>query len=522
MWKKRKERLTMRSLIHQIKSKIATFLTAEHLDVATIGTKPSCSSLPFREVIVGLILALSASAVAGDRFVDVSQKCPRYFTFADGRTFLPIGCNICFDRLYGGENGSRAECEERFFARMRKFAANGGNYLRIWLGHPFFEVMPEKAGEYDASATETVLKTVKLAEELGIRLKFTLESFRRTQPKPKEKYPIFVRPAYLPYARDMAEFFRSEKCFDLYLGKARYLKSKGVGDSPAVVCWELWNEINACGWIDVYEDWSNRMLAALKEEFPRQMVVQNLGSFSDPHDFYEYDYLSRVKDNAFMQVHRYLDPGAALDVARAPMDVICADAVREMLDRRADIPAFVAETGAVLSRHAGPSALYAVDREGTLLHDEIFAPFFAGSAGCGHPWHWDHQYIDRHDLWWHFGRFAHAVKGLDPVAERFRPFHSETHRLRLYGLAGRKTTVVWCRDKASDWRSELENGVPAKEIVGEETPFESKIGFAVYLPWEDREVDLPAGRCVLPAFRRSCVIRFEDGRAANLGIQREI
>ena len=264
------------------------------------------------------------------------------------------------------------------------------------------------------------------------------------------------------------------------------------------------------------------MLAALQEMFPRQMVTQNLGSFADPHDFYEYDYLARVKQNAFMQVHRYLDPGAAMDVTRGPMDILCADSVREMLDRRPDRPAFLAETGAVQARHRGPSVLYAIDTKGTLLHDEIFAPFFAGSAGSGQPWHWDHQYIDQHDLWYHFKRFATAIEGLDPVAERFRPFHSETHRLRLYGLAGRKTTVVWCREKASDWRSELVDGRTPQPVEGEVLPFESKTGFSVYLPWKDLTVKLPAGRAALPAFTRSCVLRFQDGCSAYLGIQRDI
>ena len=476
-----------------------------------------------------LYSALSAAFVlatclpaASARFVDVHPDAPRYMVEASGKTFLPIGCNICFDRLYGGEDGSRAACEERYFRRMRTFAANGGNFLRIWLGHPFFEVMPDKPDVFDPAAAETLRRTVRLAEELGIRIKFTLESFRRTTPAfPGEKH-IFLRPLYAPYAKDMLEFFASERCREIYLGKARFLKSLGFGDSPAVICWELWNEINAMGPVAVYEAWSDRMLADLQALFPRQMVTQNLGSFADPHDFYEYDYLARVKDNAFMQAHRYLDPGAALDVTRGPMDVLCADAVREMLDRRPDRPAFLSETGAVLARHAGPSDLYEKDVGGTLLHDEIFAPFFAGSAGCGQPWHWDHQYIDRHGLWYHFGRFARAVKGLDPAAERFRPIHSETHRLRFFALIGRKTTVVWCRDKQNTWESELRRGEPPRKIENEIIPFDSSSGFAVYLPWEDREVRLPAGRCRLPVFERSCVVRFTDGSSAYLGIQRDL
>ena len=459
------------------------------------------------------------------RFVDVHPQAPRYFRNADGTTFLPIGGNLCFDRLYGSDGSDRAACEARLFRRMRTFAANGGNFLRLWLGHPFFDIMPEKPRVFDHAAEATLVKTVKLAEELGIRLKFTLESFRRTKaPAPGDRYYLtyFIKPLYWPYAKDMRAFFRSQECFDIYLAKAKRLRELGFGDSPAVICIELWNEINSTGSISVYEDWSARMLAALRTEFPRQMTVQNLGSFSDPQDFCEYDYLSRVRDNDFMQVHRYLDPGAAMDVTRGPMDILCADSVREMLDRRPDRPALLAETGAVQSRHKGPSFLYEVDTQGTLLHDEIFAPFFAGSAGCGQPWHWDHQYLDRYGLWYHFGRFARAVKGIDPAAENFRPAHTETSETRVYMLLGRKTTLLWCRDKASTWENELVRGVPAQPLKGVRLPFDSVGGFKVYLPWEDREIDLPAGPCVLPEFTRSCVVRFVDARPSCLGIQREI
>lgn len=110
----------------------------------------------------------------------------------------------------------------------------------------------------------------------------------------------------------------------------------------------------------------------------------------------------------------------------------------------------------------------------------------------------------------------------DPVREGMRPFHTETMRLRVYGLVGAKTTIVWCRDKECTWRTELEQGIPPVEIRDVVLPFESTSGFKVYLPWEDREVVLPAGKCRLPPFSRSCVIRFTDGSSAYLGIQRDI
>jgi hypothetical protein len=64
--------------------------------------------------------------------------------------------------------------------------------------------------------------------------------------------------------------------------------------------------------------------------------------------------------------------------------------------------------------------LYAVDKDGSLLHDLLFAPFFAGAAGPGQAWHWDH-YIDKNDLWYHFARFNEAIKDIDPVQEKFIP-----------------------------------------------------------------------------------------------------
>lgn len=252
------------------------------------------------------------------------------------------------------------------------------------------------------------------------------------------------------------------------------------------------------------------MLPRLRKMFPHQMVVQNLGSFSGDETFRWYDYLAEQPCNDFLQVHRYLDPGAALDVCRGSVDQLAADSIRELLDRDAGRPAILAEVGAVEANHSSYSHLYELDREGTLLHDQLFAPFFAGSAGSGQSWHWDELYIDRHDLWYHFRRFARAVEGIDPVAEAFRPFHTETHRLRLWGLRGKSHLLLWCRDKTSNWQSELQRNIPAEVLSGESIPVpENATEGSCYLPWEDRwrELRCREGRGELPPFRRSIVVK---------------
>ena len=457
-------------------------------------------------------MTLFALIAAISTFIGVSEKDPRYFQTREGKTWVPVGMNICFERL----GFSREEARAKFDAWMTAFAANGGNFMRVWLSTPWTEIMPERAYAFDCEAEENLTWLVRRAEALGIRLKFTLEHFRGTKPVKTEftdtqaKLVSFQRPLYVPYAKTMREFFSSEKCFDVYVAKARRFLELGFGDSPAVIAWETWNEINSTGadkatWMA----WSAKTCAELKRLFPNQMTLTNLGSYSAPTAYRAYAGLAKTENNDFLQIHRYLDPGAEIDVCRGPMDVLAAQAIRDLRELDRARPLLVAEIGAVEANHAGPSKLYEKDREGTLLHDALFAPFFAGSAGCGAFWHWDHMYVHRWNLWWHFGRFAKAIEGLDPVAERFRPFYTETPRLRVYGLEGATTTVAWCRDKASDWKSELVEGRPATVIAGERFPVPGA-ELSCYLPWEDRCVKCAAP--VLPPFRRSIVVRCPTAR----------
>ncbi len=445
------------------------------------------------------------------KFIRPSRLDPRYFENQDGSTWLPIGLNLCFVRDSGRK--SEAEVLELFRSWMTSFAENGGNFIRIWLGVPFFDIMPDRPGEFSERNLSHIRFIVELAERLGIRIKFTLEHFRHIgHGRDTELFPgvvDFNKPLYLGLVSSMREYLASPECRSLYLAKARHLAEAGIGDSEAVIAWELWNEINCLGLSDELKAWSGFMIRELSSLFPHQMIVQNLGSFSGAAGYRLYDYLGSLPGNAFLQVHRYLDPGAELDVCRGPMDVLCADAVRELRDRNGRIPVFLAECGAVEANHACYSDLYALDTEGTLLHDMLFAPFFAGSAGCGQAWHWDHLYIQKHHLYHHFARFARTVKGVDPVQERFVPYHTETHHLRIYGLRGKKHCLLWCRDKQSNWKSELVEGKTPESLHGEKIPVESCGKCVCYLPWEDREISAPVrdGWCGLPDFRRSIVVK---------------
>jgi len=447
-----------------------------------------------------------------DKWLEPSKVNNRYFIDSNQKTTILVGVNLCFYR--NTDNLSDAKIMQQYEKWINDFASNGGNFIRIWLGVPFFNVMPDKIGEYRKDKLSNIKKIVTLAEKHGIKIKFTLEHFRRieTANEDTESFPgvvDFNKPLYSEVACNMPEYLNSEKCRQIYLDKARFLAEAGIGDSPAVVAWELWNEINCIAPIELVAPWSDYIIQELKQIFPHQMILQNLGSFSASSMYKYYNYLSTVKDNAFMQAHRYLDPGADLDVCRGPIDILCADSIRELFKRRNDCPAILAEGGAVEANHSRFSDLYEGDTEGTILHDVLFAPFFSGSAGCGQCWHWDHIYIDRHNLWYHFKRFSRAISGIDPIAEEFTSFYTETKNLRVYGLQGQNIDVIWCRDKASPWERELIGGVAAEVMAGEKVPISNKSKCVCYLPWEDRDekCQVSDGWCELPAFKRSIVLK---------------
>ena len=461
-----------------------------------------------------------ASPPESKRFVQVSEKDCRYFQYDDGAPFIPVGPNIPWSRTTT-EPGELLKQYEHYFSEL---AANGGNFTRIWLSAPHWELEHRQAGQYDLEKKGRVLDgLLALAARHGIKIKFCIENFRQllNRPAPFEGSVAFDKPIYHPDhggpVRTMDEYLHSEAGRSLYLGKLRFL-SEHYRDNPSVFGWELWNEMNSIRSAHKPEDifeWTETMLAEAKKLFPRHLVMQSLGSFDTDTKRAFYKSFSLLEGNQVAQIHRYLDPGEKkLPVVHGPMDLLAADATRELLSYGLNKPAVVSEVGAVEANHAGPSRLYDVDTGGVLLHDLLFAPFFSGAAGPGQGWHW-HHYIDKNDLWWHFGRFTEAIKGIDPPAEDFAPFFCLSGQMRIYGLKGRHTTISWLRDTQSGWQSELVDRKPTQAIEGLTIDL-AELGISpdrteieCYLPWENRWVqpERQKNSLKLPTFTRSIVLR---------------
>jgi hypothetical protein len=459
-------------------------------------------------------------ARADESFVRVSPRDNRYFELSNGKPYIPIGLNMIAPP---GRDEKQALATMEDW--MQKLSANGGSYIRLWLSNPFFDVESTKSGVYDEEKAKRIDAVLALARKYNIRVKMTLEHFRHLGDgsQPWAAKPIHHVSRGGP-AKDIVDFFASPASREQFKKKLDWY-AKRYGDDPTIFAWELWNEFDAVQEMWRPErwqqgglalDWTQVMLDALHQRFPKNLAVQNLGSFDNERKTDIYRTFCLIRGNDVAQVHRYLDLGAKLELCHGPMDVLAADAVTTLLSFNSGKPVVLAESGAVEPSHSGPFKLYEQDKAGVLLHDILFAPFFAGAAGSGQCWHWD-SYVAKNDLWQHFGRFAQAVKDIDPPAEHFRPIRIEHPRLRIYALAGQRTLLAWCRDSENTWKAELADG-KAPELLKDQSitlpqDLAPKQGATVrfYDPWTNAwsQGKIDAGKLSLPPFRRSMVFRLE-------------
>jgi len=458
---------------------------------------------------LGVILANAQSK----RFIKVSGDNPAYFSYSDGSAYIPVGINMI------NPSGRYADNPDSAFQEigewMKNLATNGGNYVRVWLSQSFWDI-EEKAGVYDEKKAARIDKFIQMARENHLHIKMTLEHFRSVtmEENPQRWATKFAYHKSNGGPLDsVREYLTTAAGRKLFLDKIDYYK-KRYGSDTLFFGWELWNEMNAVKGPEdlVFYEWNETMLKEVKRRFPDNLVMQSLGSFDGEYAKPVYEKIMSMPGNEVAQVHRYLDLGAKMEVCHAPMDVICSSAIKDLQAYRLHKPVILAETGAVEPNHAGPSKYYPKDTAGILLHDILFAPFFTGSAGAGMSWHWE-SYVHKNNLWYHYGRFKEAIKGIDPLSESLAPSFEETDSLRIYTLNGKKTTLIWVRDKSNNWRTELDEGVAPKMLRGYtiKLPGGKKQKITVYDPWKNKWMLVKSknGILTVPDFKRSVVIRLQ-------------
>ncbi len=159
----------------------------------------------------------------------------RAFTLDSGETFFPLGANRC----WGDPRRT-----DRYLHDMELLAASGVNCLRVWIA-PWWIPLEQTPACFDPVAAARLDLIVEHAEALGLRLILCIEQHGNLEPAGGE-IGLWNRHPYNTAnggpCRLRTQFFTAPEARRLFQNRLRYLVARW-GYSPAVMAWELFNEV---------------------------------------------------------------------------------------------------------------------------------------------------------------------------------------------------------------------------------------------------------------------------------------
>lgn len=334
-------------------------------------------------------------------FVRKSEKDHRYFETSDGKSFYPIGANVC----WAGPKGTYD-----YDSWVPKYGEQGANFMRVWLAPGFFTFGLEQKGlsrdgkglgVYSLEGLWRLDYVVGLARKHGLRIKFCVESFNVLREKDGynnwEEGPHTIANGGILHTP--AEFWENSEMDRIFLNKMRYLIARYSAD-PTVFAWELWNEVDLTTGFqpDKVKEWHQRMAREIRKMDPYKHLVTT--SFSDSMGTKDIDMLDEID---YIQTHNYSAP-----------DVISQIANQQSRKGSWGKPHYIGEIGA---DWAGPRA--DEDPLGLQIHDPLWISTAMGSSGAAMPWWWDNL-IEPKNTYPLFGAISRFVSGVDWPREEFR------------------------------------------------------------------------------------------------------
>jgi hypothetical protein len=377
----------------------------------------------------------------GRGYIRISKKDPHYFEFDDGTPYFAIGENMVEGPL------------SEYYRWIPRLAENGGNYSRLWIGHPYFALELGTMGEYRLDNAWRLDQVMELSEEHGIYQKMCIDWIRHITPRgePRKQFDLEDYAYSVSNGgpcHNMREFFALAEARRLFKNRLRYTVARW-GYSTNVLGWELWNEINA---VDrevrndraLILDWNREMCRYLKSVDPWQHLTTNsLGSTGIWPEMWE------MKENEFAQMHGYYYFSEEMERNAKDMAGFMIKWLKEV--DHYNKPFLFAEFGVIRERPE-IRALCDRDQHGVHLHNGLWAPLAYGAAGTGALWWWG-SYVDPKNLYYHFLPVARFVKGIPWTTAGFEKAEVETDRenLRALGLRGKPISILWLQNKEHTW-----------------------------------------------------------------------
>ncbi len=345
--------------------------------------------------------AVEAKPAIRSGFAGISEKDHRFFKTTEGKSFYPLGANIC----WGGDAGTFS-----FDKWIPQYAAQGCNFFRIWLSphwstfgieQPGLPKDGKGLGQFSIENLWRLDYVLKLARKYDMKVKLCIDSYNML--RDKDGFPSWEDGVFNiangGILHSPTEFWQSPEMDRFYVEKLRYLVARYSSD-PTVFAWEFWNEIDISRNmpIDLAKEWHQRMAKHLQKTDPYDHLITS--SFANSMGVKEIDMLPELD---YIQTHNYGSP-----------DVISQIAIQQSRKGNWGKPHYVAEIGADSS---GPRI--EDDPTGIQIHDPLWISVCMGSSGAAQPWWWDNL-IEPKSLYPLFGSVAKFIKGIDWQNEAFR------------------------------------------------------------------------------------------------------
>ena len=225
---------------------------------------------------------LDASGDTWDGIVRVDKLDPRFFS-AGGHFVWPAGCslNSTYDTRCRGAMGTILTPDRGSFVRdafLDRLAAGGGTGCEVWLspwnlGLEWSTDWPgfRGAGRYNPGHAWAFDRFLDRAEALGIHVNVSIfnHGMARNGTSAEDdwhRHPYAVESG--GWLSNPTGLFNDDRAFTMEKRLFRYLAAR-YGDSPALLGWKLWAEVNLVSVPgDKVEDWHRRASAALSAADP--------------------------------------------------------------------------------------------------------------------------------------------------------------------------------------------------------------------------------------------------------------
>jgi len=392
------------------------------------------------------------AASAADGFVHTSSRNPRYWQLDSGKSFVPIGLNLCWPDKTG------LSSYDLRFARLRSV---GGNFARIWTTQERrLENEQVGLGRYDVHAAAYYDSIFDLAGKHGIRTMLTFDDYR-----------VLAKTDYFnahwdksPYnaanggpLKEPTDFFADPLCQKLYKQRLRYLVAR-YSAYPSLAFWELYNEQDNIPRPGVPTEWFREMTSYLASIDPYHHPITTSYSWDDKAEIWQSPAVGLTQRHMYGQ-------GDTVDF------VSMIEQNSRKLDRY-NKPRLIGEFGITWKE---PDIALDKGKLGTPLHDALWASIMTGDAGGALTWWWD-NYLEPLDLWHVFVGISRFVAPIDFAHSDFRPLSLHVDGLTTLGMQDATTgeTILWLHDPTSTWKADA-NGVEPRQ-------------------WTDLSVTLPAIR----------------------------